>query len=446
MTQQQPLLAGVVGRLPVRRQPDEEPLQRRTPAAVGQTPEGRPVSRLGQGRELLVDHRVHPKMVRHPPHFIRLRRPQGAACSPVGNGSAIPDGATLAAMPRRDPDRVASLALDPGVLAPGPVLELFGWRAAAAHGGTAVAPWRADARAAAAAGVAVVATVDDLADDRVRQAVVHLQKGRDGSWAGLAAAWERLGEGGRLVLVGSNDLGVKSAADRLERELGQPGEVRANRARGRAVSFVRTRGDGPPRPAESPITVVAGADRFAVVSEPGVFSADDLDPGSRLLLDNLDRIGNAGRVLDAGCGLGVLGLAALRRYPTARAVLADADARAVAAARRSAAALGVERRCEILWWDATVDPPPAAGCDLVVCNPPFHRGVRIDLGTARAVLDAAARSLAPGGLALVVALRTLPFERDLAAHGGIEQIAERDGYKLLRLRRPANRGSPAHAE
>lgn len=338
-------------------------------------------------------------------------------------------------MPRREPDRVASLALDPGVLEPGPVLELFGWRAAAAHGGTAVTPWRADARAATAAGVAVAATVDDLPPGVHRQAVVHLLKGRDGTWAALAAAWERLDENGRLVLVGGNDLGIRSAVARLERELGQPGEVLANRARGRAVSFVRTRDDGPPRPDSCRIGVAAGADRFEVASEPGVFSADDLDPGSRLLLDHLHRVETAERVLDPGCGLGVLGLAAVRRFPGARAVLADADARAVAATRRNAAALGVERRCEALWWDATVDPPPAAGCDLVVCNPPFHRGVRIDLGTTRAVLDAAARALVPGGRALVVALRTLPLERDLAAHGELEQLADRDGYKLLQLRR-----------
>lgn len=340
-------------------------------------------------------------------------------------------------MPRRDPDRVASLALDPGVLEPGPVLELFGWRAAAAHGGTAVTPWRADARAAESAGTAVVATTDDLPPGVFPQSVVHLQKSRDGTWEGLAAAWERLGEDGRLVLVGGNDLGVRSAVDRLEREVGQPGGVRANRARGRAVSFVRTSGDGPPRPAASTIDVVAGHDRFEVASEPGVFSADALDPGSRLLLDHLDRIGTAERVLDPGCGLGVLGLAALRRFPGARAVLADADARAVAAARRNAANLGLRRRCDALWWDAAVDPPPASGCDLVVCNPPFHRGVRVDLATARAVLGAAGRSLAPGGLALVVALRTLPFERDLTSVGELEQLADRDGYKLLQLRRPA---------
>jgi 16S rRNA (guanine1207-N2)-methyltransferase len=239
------------------------------------------------------------------------------------------------------------------------------------------------------------------------------------------------------VLVGGNELGVRSAVARLERELGQAGEVRANRAKGRAVAFVRDGGPGPHPPGAGEIEITAGGDRFRVASAPGVFSADALDPGSRLLLDHFDRIDDAHRVLDPGCGVGVLGLAVLRRFATARAVLADADARAVAVARRNAAALGLGDRCTVHWWTAASGATAARTCDLVVCNPPFHRGVRVDLATARAVLRAAGEALAPGGLALVVALRTLPFERELAALGPLEQLADRDGYKLLLVRRAA---------
>lgn len=343
--------------------------------------------------------------------------------------------ATVAAMDNQATDRIAALALDQGVLAEGPLLEIGGWRAVATHDGRSVVPWRGPARTAEAAGVSVAATADELGDERFPQAVVHLEKGRDATWAALAAAWRRLEPGGRLVLVGGNDLGIKSAAARLGRELGQAGQVLANRARGRAVGFERSDHPGPAAPATGSIEVVAGEDRFNLVSSPGVFSADALDPGSQLLLEHLDSILAAERVFDPGCGLGALGLAALRRFPGAAAVLADADGRALRAARANAANLGLAERCQVVWWDAECEPPPLERCDLVLCNPPFHRGVAVDLAVPRAMFGAIDAVLAPGGTALVVSLRTLPFERDLVCLGRLDQLADEHGYKLLRVRR-----------
>ena len=57
------------------------------------------------------------------------------------------------------------------------------------------------------------------------QAVVHLQKSRAATWHALGEAWARLEPGGRLLLVGGNDLGVKSAVKRLSGELDQPAEI-----------------------------------------------------------------------------------------------------------------------------------------------------------------------------------------------------------------------------
>jgi len=54
-------------------------------------------------------------------------------------------------------------ALDPEVLAPGPVLEFNGWRAVQRQGGEALLCWREQHLLAQAAGVANRAQVDDLA-------------------------------------------------------------------------------------------------------------------------------------------------------------------------------------------------------------------------------------------------------------------------------------------
>ncbi len=333
--------------------------------------------------------------------------------------------------------RAAPLDLigDAGVLEPSPVLEVYGAGAVAAVGGIAVLPRRSDWLQARETGVNAIPGWSDVPTGEYRQAVVHLQKGRDAAWQGLAEGWQRLEEGGRLLLVGGNDLGIKSAVKRLSGELDQTAEILANRARARVACWRREGTSAPVHPVVAPIRVVTDNDRFDLRSAPGVFSADAVDPGTALLLEHLDRLDPPKMVFDPGCGVGVLGLSALRRWPGARALLADVDHRAVECASGSAADLGLADRCEVTWWDATGDPAPTHTCDLVLVNPPFHSGVPVDLQPARAIFSAIDAVLAPGGRALVVANRTLPWERDLREIGTLHQLAEQQGYKILELRK-----------
>lgn len=338
-------------------------------------------------------------------------------------------------MSRRPRFSAADLIADPGVLAPVPLIEVFGAEGVAAVGGVAVLPDRGGWRRACGAGLVARPWWSEVGSEPFSQGVVHLQKGRAATWQALAEVWRRLEPGGRLLLVGGNDLGVKSAAQRLARELGGPGEVVANRAHARVACWRRDDRPGPALPATPAVEVVAGGRVFELPSAPGVFSADGLDPGTGLLLEHLAALDPPRRIFDPGCGIGVLGLAALGCWPDATAVLADIDWRATACARAGAAGLGVENRCEVVWWDAAGEPPPLASCDLVLLNPPFHSGVPVDLQPARAIFRAISQVLEPGGRALVVANRTLPWEGDLAAIGELRRLADRDGYKVLEVAR-----------
>jgi 16S rRNA (guanine1207-N2)-methyltransferase len=149
-----------------------------------------------------------------------------------------------------------------------------------------------------------------------------------------------------------------------------------------------------------------------------------------MLLAALPGLSPPVRVLDLGCGIGALGLAALARWPGAEGCLLDGDARAVASARHNARALDVQARCRIEWWDAN-EPCPDSGFDLVLLNPPFHTGKGVDLAPARTLFRRASEVLSPRGRTLIVANRTLPWERDLSALGRLETLQETRGYKLL---------------
>jgi len=337
---------------------------------------------------------------------------------------------------------IADLLSDPDVLQPTPTAELQGFAAIARVGGRAVLPWRGEWLRCRAAGLDAASDAAALAGESFAQCVVHLQKSRPGTWQDLATAWRHLEPAGALLLCGANALGVRSAVKRLARELNQEPEVLVNRAHGRLVRFRRDRGDGPVAPATPQVELPPGLAGDAhdaplfLGSAPGLFSADRLDRGTELLLEQLVAVEPGERLLDLGCGIGPLGLAMLRRWPGSRAVLADADARAVNCARANAAHLGVADRCEVVWWDAG-EPPPVTGCDRILLNPPFHRGKTVDLSLARALFATAAASLRGGGIALIVANRALPYETELQRHGRIKQLALGHGFKILAMTKPS---------
>lgn len=347
-------------------------------------------------------------------------------------------------MSRRD-RRPEALVLDDDVLRAGEVCEFGGQLAVEARGGVVVTPWRDRSRAAEAAELAVRPDATSLRDGSFSQVIVHLQKSRAATWADLAEAWRVLEPGGQLLLCGTNSLGVTSAVKRLARDLDQTPIVVTNRARARVARFERDAGEGPRAeetpPIEASVTPLEGEPiALSLATRPGVFSARKLDAGSALLLTHLARFVGykpPKRVVDLGCGTGVLGLAAASLFPEAECLLVDADARAVACAQANAERLGFGDRCQTAWWDAR---EPAAGerFDLALINPPFHQhGAEVDLGPALALFESLPDWLGRGGRALVVANRTLPWESPLEAVGPVEAIDAARGYKLLSIKRSA---------
>ncbi|HBO38159.1 MAG TPA: 16S rRNA methyltransferase, partial [Pasteurellaceae bacterium] len=75
---------------------------------------------------------------------------------------------------------------------------------------------------------------------------------------------------------------------------------------------------------------------LTIYSLPGVFSANELDAGTDLLLSTLNA-GICGRVLDLGCGAGVIGSYIKKSNPQADVTMSDIHAMAVASAQRTLA-------------------------------------------------------------------------------------------------------------
>lgn len=111
---------------------------------------------------------------------------------------------------------------------------------------------------------------------------------------------------------------------------------------------------------------------------PGLFSGGGLDVMSALLLRALPAPRARARVLDFGCGSGALARALLARTASVELTLLDADALAIAAARRNVRA----HTCLVSDGFCALPARAAGSFDWIVSNPPVHacNGVEQDFG------------------------------------------------------------------
>jgi ribosomal protein L11 methyltransferase len=155
-----------------------------------------------------------------------------------------------------------------------------------------------------------------------------------------------------------------------------------------------------------------------VVVDPGRAFGSGAHVSTRLALAALvDHVRGGERVLDVGCGSGVLAIAAVRLGARA-AVGVDVDPAAVAAARANADRNGVGRRVAVVEGDAAGGVAPAGPYDLVVAN--------LLAPELRAVAPAVAAGLARSGVAVVAGLLAEQRSDVLAAYRavGLHDVGE----------------------
>ncbi|EDA6503942.1 16S rRNA (guanine(1207)-N(2))-methyltransferase RsmC, partial [Salmonella enterica subsp. enterica serovar Muenster] len=133
-------------------------------------------------------------------------------------------------------------------------------------------------------------------------------------------------------------------------------------------------------------------DGLTIKTLPGVFSRDGLDVGSQLLLSTLTPH-TKGKVLDVGCGAGVLSAALASHSPKVRLTLCDVSAPAVEASRATLAANGLEGEV----FASNVFSEVKGRFDMIISNPPFHDGMQTSLDAAQTLIRGAVRHLNSGG-------------------------------------------------
>ena len=193
-------------------------------------------------------------------------------------------------------------------------------------------------------------------------------------------------------------------------------------------------------PSPWPKTYTVG--NSVVTSHAGVFSASRLDNGTRLLLDHLTQPTEPLRVIDLGCGNGVLGMRTAVSNPEAEVTFIDESYRAVASAEATFRAnLGPDRTARFLVGNGIFDiandtPPSKGGIDRVLNNPPFHENHAICDAVASRMFTDSREVLRPGGELWVVGNRHLAYQAKLKhLFGNCDQIASNARFVVLRALR-----------
>jgi 16S rRNA (guanine1207-N2)-methyltransferase len=256
--------------------------------------------------------------------------------------------------------------------------------------------------------------------------VVFLPKSKDLSRYLLGELGSVLPAGTPIEIVGPKRGGVRSAPAWVEELLGEVGPLSSAR---HAMCFraLRTKevdsSDGVKR-----FGFELRGTRVEVVSYPGVFSYGELDPGTRLLLENLE-IGEAERVLDWGSGAGPIQAWIRLRSPRTEVDAIDVWGPALRSTRATLLANGLDSDTV---WASDGFSDVREKYDLIVSNPPLHTGLETDLDLVRTLIREAGGHLRPEGRLVFVVPRFVSLWEELEwVAGSVRIVAETTRFRVF---------------
>jgi len=191
---------------------------------------------------------------------------------------------------------------------------------------------------------------------------------------------------------------------------------------------------------------VPGGEKMTFASYPGCFCHRRMDEGGLALAEVVSRELVAGcqlsaassgeglRLLDMGCGCGLVGLLVAGCFNRQTATgnlqltLIDSHARAVEAAQENAAAFGIP--AEVVMTDDGIEHLKGAkhAYDIFVGNPPYYSDYRI----ADVFLDTAKKALKHGGACYTVCKNAAGLEPVQRRYFPEVEVIRRRGYAVLK--------------
>lgn len=269
-------------------------------------------------------------------------------------------------------------------------------------------------------------------DEKFAGAVIYMPKSKEQAKMLIANAAACLEQGGQLLLVGENKGGVKSAAKLLETVSTQVNKIDS----ARHCALFAAQIDRPVNAFDlvkwqTVVEVSVGGLDYKVCSLPGVFNHGAVDLGTKLLLDNLPEI-KTGRLLDFGCGAGVIGCYLALKSPESDTVMSDVSALAIHCSKESAKLNNLN--VSVVASSGLMDVQGKFSA--IITNPPFHTGIQTDYTVTEGFIAQLKQYLAKGGALTLVANKFLRYSELLEQRfASVHLVAQTSKFSLYQCTR-----------
>ncbi|TMM45083.1 methyltransferase [Colwellia ponticola] len=162
---------------------------------------------------------------------------------------------------------------------------------------------------------------------------------------------------------------------------------------------------------------------FTISNHANVYAREKLDIGARYFIENLPHVAANAKVIDLGCGNGVIGLSVLANQPQAHVQFIDESVMAIASAQQNIQTNMPEliNQCEFTLNDSLTDIE-GGSVDLILCNPPFHQNTATTDHIAWQMFKDSHRVLKKGGELRIIGNQKLAYHIKLQRLFGNETL------------------------
>lgn len=243
---------------------------------------------------------------------------------------------------------------------------------------------------------------------------------------------------GRLICVGFNDEGIKNTLKKIEKAFGElvEQELLGKGLRIAEFALINPQPDQMEDREYSTIKTVANGLSLNLSSKAGIYGAEKVDQGSLLLceavLQHYAEI-TAEKVLDIGCGNGLISLVLAKQFKTSEFIATDNSITATTLCELNFQNNEVKGSVVL---DDCAETLASKQFDLIVSNPPFHQGFDTSEDLTVRFLAATERLLTKKGEAWFVMNRFLKIESlSKKTSLKLDLMSQSQQFKILRLRK-----------
>ncbi|MBF0453400.1 MAG: methyltransferase [Magnetococcales bacterium] len=269
--------------------------------------------------------------------------------------------------------------------------------------------------------------------------LMELNQGREAARVAIEAALQAISATGRVWIFGSKEAGILSIGKRFSHS-----KTAFYKGHLRLISLTReSRYVEKPGKKTARTNLAYDPEGFltfpceglTIASRPGLFSWQEPDPASLLLLSAMAQKGldPGPLVLDWGCGTGLLSAVLAKRWPDTRFILSDDQINAVHCAQHTMDLNQLSHRCQIIAEDGIGTTLAQNRYTTILSNPPFHRGVRNDHSAVHSFIKQGVDLLEKGGSFWLVGNRFLDHTSALSqVLKQVETIKQTSQYTVIR--------------